>query len=282
VIIMFEMTGDYKIILPLMFSVVTASLVSGALLRHDTIYTLKLTLRGVRLRRGRDVDVLESMRVEEAMSDPVSVAPEATLEELTDLFTKTNRHAVPVMSREGLVGIVSISDLRRASESDPQADLRVRDLMTESVITVFPEHTLREALRRMGPRDLSRLPVVSRDDPRRLVGTLRRNDVVRAYNLALTRRGLRGPEIPATLRKAPSVEVLELTLPNRATCIGRTVAEIGRDLPEGSLLISIRRADGEIVFPHGDTRFQEGDQVTAFTRREHMAEIRRRFENTRG
>ena len=43
-------------------------------------------------------------------------------------------------------------------------------------------------LRRMGPRDISRLPVVSRDDPRRLLGVIRRNDLVRAYNLALVRR----------------------------------------------------------------------------------------------
>jgi CIC family chloride channel protein len=278
-LIIFELTGDYKIILPLMFSVVTASLVSGALLRNETIYTLKLTLRGIRLRRGRDVDVLESMRVEEAMSDPVSIEPEATLQQLTELLTTTNRHAVPVMGPEGLEGIVSIADLRRGTESDTEGKMRVRDVMTGSVITVFPDDTLGEALRRMGPRDLSRLPVVARDNPRRLVGTLRRNDVVRAYNLAVTRRGQPGSVLPSALRKAPTVEALEIVLGDRAACVGKTVAEVGGGLPEGALLISIRRADGEIVFPHGDTRFRAGDQITALTRREHAVGIRRLFDD---
>jgi CIC family chloride channel protein len=151
--------------------------------------------------------------------------------------------------------------------------------MTRSVITVFPDHTLQEALWRMGPRDLSRLPVVSREDPRRLVGILRRNDIVRAYNLTLTRRGREELQVPATVNEIPTVAVLEFGLADSAACVGRTVAELSRSLPVDSLLISIRRADGEIVFPHGDTCFRGGDRVTAFSRREHTAALRRCFED---
>jgi CIC family chloride channel protein len=64
----------------------------------------------------------------------------------------------------------------------------VADYMTPGIVTAFPDETLDTVLRRMGPRDLSRLPVVARDNRRRLLGVVRRNDVVRAYNLALARR----------------------------------------------------------------------------------------------
>jgi CIC family chloride channel protein len=279
VIMMFEMTGDYKIILPLMLAVITSSLVSRTLLHHTTIYTLKLTRRGVRLRRGRDVDILEAVHVEEAMSEPTPVAPETTLEELMALFLRTNRHGFPVLHQGNLVGIVSITDLREAMASEKREQSYVRDLMTTSLVTVFPDHTLQEALRRMGPRDLSRLPVVSREDPKVLMGILRRNDIVRAYNLALARRGSGELQIPAAVRESPSVEVLEFVLSDGATCIGRTVAELSRGLPEESLLISIRRAGGEIVFPHGDTRLCEGDRLFAFARREQAAAMRRLFED---
>jgi CIC family chloride channel protein len=279
VIMMFEMTGDYEIILPLMLAVITSTLVSRVLLRGATIYTLKLTRRGVQLQRGRDVDVLESVHVEEAMSEPTPVAPETTVEELMELFLRTNRHGFPVLDRGRLVGIVSITDLREAMVSDRTEELHVSDLMTESLITVYPEHTLQEALRRMGPRDLSRLPVVSREDPQRLLGILRRNDVVRAYNLSLARRGRGELELPDAVRETSSVEVMEFTLADRAACIGRSVAALSRGFPEDSLLVSIRRADGKIVFPHGDTLFRAGDRVFAFAPRDQYSAIRGCFED---
>lgn len=277
VIIMFEMTGDYKIILPLMLAVVTASVVSRVSLQGESIYTLKLTRRGLKLHRGRAVDILQSVRVGEAMSEPTPVLPETTLKELTDLFVQTNRHAFPVLDQGRLVGIVSLTDLRNAADLEQQEELRVGDLMTRSIITVFPDDTLQEALHRMGPQDLSRLPVVSREDPEHLLGILRRNDVVRAYELGLARRGRGDVHIPDAITKNPAVEVMEFGFSDRAACIGRTIAELSRDLPEESLLVSIRRSDGKIVFPRGDTRFRSGDRVTAFCRREHAAALRRCF-----
>jgi CIC family chloride channel protein len=87
---------------------------------------------------------------------------------------------------ERLVGIVSLSDVRSITEAEGSEGKCVGDIMTRSVITAYPDETLDVVLRRMGPGDLSRLPVVLREDPTRLVGVLRRNDLVRAYNLART------------------------------------------------------------------------------------------------
>jgi len=187
VIIMFELTGDYKIILPLMATVVVSTLVSRFLMKGESIYTLKLTRRGVNVRHGRDTDVLEGVRAEEAMSrDVPTVTPDTPIPHVSRLFHETNRHAFPVLDHEGLLcGIVSLTDLKSAEDAPTG---RVAEVMSEKVVTAHPDETLAAVLRKMGPRDISRLPVVSRSDPRRLLGVIRRNDLVRAYNLALARR----------------------------------------------------------------------------------------------
>jgi CIC family chloride channel protein len=207
--------------------------------------------------------------------EPATVLPTTPLRELTRLFLNTNRHAFPVVDeRSRLVGIVSLTDLRKAEDADLDTK-HVGDLMTRTLVTVSPEDSLDTALLRMGPKDLSRLPVVSRDDPERLLGVIRRNDLVRAYNLALTRRRHPAVDASASLRRAERVEFIEIDLPDDSPCLGKTVAEVSSDLPSESLLVSIRRRDGETVFPHGDTAFRTGDRVTAYARRGNRDALRR-------
>lgn len=190
VLIIFEMTGDYKIVLPLMLTVVTATLLSGVLLGRETIYTLKLTRRGVRLHRGRATDVLEGVQVAEVMSETTTVTPDTPLSGLEGLFIRANRNALPVVDRAGrLVGIVSLTDMRKALEAGELSGRSVGDAMTDDLVTAFPDDSLDTVLRRMAPRDLSRLPVVARANPRQLLGVIRRSDVVRAYNLGAARAG---------------------------------------------------------------------------------------------
>jgi len=277
VLIIFEMTGDYKIILPLMLAVVTATLLSSVLLKRETIYTLKLSRRGVRLARGRALDVLEGVKVEEVMSETVTVLPETPLDGLDAFFLKANRNAFPVVGDDGrLVGIVSLSDVRRALETrDEVKDVCVRDIMTTGLITACPDESLNAVLLRMAPRDLSRLPVVSREQPDRLLGVVRRNDVVRAYDLGLTRREREELAIPEADRRAGKIDSIEVNVTSDSSCAGRSIAQISPDLPKDSLLVSIRRTDGTVVFPHGDTVLQAGDRILAYARVDRLDDLRR-------
>jgi CIC family chloride channel protein len=127
------------------------------------------------------------------LRDVTTVMPFTSLEEVSELVRRTNQHAFPVLDDRGeLCGILSLTDLGRAADSSGTGV--VADFMTPGIVTAYPDETLDAVLRRMGPRDLSRLPVVARDNPRRLLGVVRRNDVVRAYNLALARRRREGDE----------------------------------------------------------------------------------------
>lgn len=276
VIIMFEMTSDYNIILPLMLAVVASTFLSQHLMKGESIYTLKLSRRGIRLQHGQDIDVLDGVRVDEVMTrNVVTVLPDAPLELLTRLFLQTNRHAFPVLdSNDRLSGIVSLTDLRNATVDAGSEEKLVRDIMTHPVTTVYPHETLATVLKQMGPRDLSRLPVVSQEDPNHLVGVVRRNDVIRAYNLVLTRRDSPTPDAPISLRRRGNAEFVEVDLPAHAACVGFTVAELSPRLPSESLLVNIRRVGGQQVFPHGNTRLEKGDRIIAYVQSDRIVEFR--------
>jgi CIC family chloride channel protein len=275
ILIVFEMTDDYRLILPLMSGVIVSQIVADRLLK-DSIYTLKLAHRGIHLRRGRDIDVMESVRADEVMvCQPVTVPLDLPVTLLAGEFLRTGRHGFPAVNKDGsLFGVVSLEDYRRATsgKSTPQDQLTVRDLATCDVVTVFPDESVGTALRRMAPRDLSRLPVVARDDPRRLLGVIRRNDIVRAYEVGVLRREearQRADAIHAV--NHARAEFIEVRIPAEAQAANHTVAEL--NLPRSSVLVSIRRGR-ELVIPHGDTRVECGDVVTALCQREWANQVR--------
>jgi len=190
IIILFEMSGDYHIILPLMITVVISTFLARHWLAGESIYTLKLTRRGVRLSSGRDVDIMEGVRVEEVMTREVETVPaDLALDNLSERFRVTQHHGFPVVDdRNRLVGIVSIQDLKRALDNGARPDTRVRDIATTKLLVAYPDETMATALERLGTRGVGRLPVVSRQDPSSLLGAIRRHDIVRAYRIALARR----------------------------------------------------------------------------------------------
>ena len=275
ILIVFEMTDDYRLILPLMSGVIISLIVADRLLT-DSIYTLKLTHRGIRLRRGHDIDVMESVRADEVMvSEPVTVPVDLPASLLAGEFLRTGLHGFPVVNDDGsLYGVVSLEDYRHATTGKvaSQDHLTVRDLATLDVVTVFPDETVGTAMRRMAPRDLSRLPVVARDNPRNLMGVIRRNDIVRAYEVgAMRREEARQRADAENAINHSRAEFVEVCIPTESPLAKLTVAEL--DLPHAAVLVSIRRGR-ELVIPRGDTRLECGDIVTALCQRECADQVR--------
>ena len=88
----------------------------------------------------------------------------------------------------------------------------------------FPDETIGTALRRMSTKDIGRLPIVEKDDPRKLAGMLRRVDLVRAYDIALTRRATQRHQVQEAQLDAftpESVKVTEVTVQPGALCRGQ-------------------------------------------------------------
>ncbi len=276
ILIVFEMTNDYRLIVPLMAGVIIAT-ITAERLHKESIYTLKLVRKGIRLNRGRDVDVLEGVRVDEVMvRDPATVPESLPVRVLGTEFLRTGRHGFAVVDGGGtLLGVVSLQDYRDAAGTDGEVSdgLTVGEIATREIVTAFPDEPVGTALRRMAPRDLSRLPVVSREDPRHLVGMVRRNDIVRAYEVGVVRREevRRRAGVVAGVTGAQA-EFTDVALVDGAPAVGRTVAEL--KLPRAAVLVSIRRGR-ELLIPRGDTTLRAGDVVTALCERAHLEATRR-------
>jgi CIC family chloride channel protein len=273
IILLFEMTHDYRIILPLMFAV-GISLAVSQRLQKDSVYTLALTRKGIRLERGRDVDVLETLTVAETMTTDSPVLHESdTVATATDLLMRRRYHGLPVVDVGGdLVGILTVQDLVRAQEGGA-VHLTVGEICTRQVQIAYPDETIGAALRRMSVRDVGRLPVASHDDPRRLMGVLRRTDVVRAYNVALTRRAaMRHRAHQVRLGAFSGVSVEEVILEDGAPCAGKRVGEVV--WPRDCVVASLRRGR-QVLIPRGDTLLQPGDVLAFVAEGEAIGEVRR-------
>lgn len=196
IVIVFELTRDYRMILPLMFACGLATVLSR-LLSRTSIYTEKLHRRGLHLSLGRDINLLNTVTVGEAMTtDLLTVRPEAKVTEVLDLLQETKHHGFPVADEQGcLHGVITLQDVRRAI-SEGHRDAPASEVATHRLLVCFPHETLNDALRKLGLRDVGRIPVVDPADHQRLLGLITRKNIIEAYNKALLSAHA---DLPATI-----------------------------------------------------------------------------------
>jgi CIC family chloride channel protein len=176
IVFAFELTRDYNAILPLMLATVIADLVAGALLDHG-LMTEKLARRGLKVPTGYQPAVLQSTRVDEAMTRAVEVlAAGATVGAARDRLNTAPHGAYPVVDTAGhCTGIVTRGDLL-ASTDDGATPITA--LASTDVVTVTPDATLLDALECIIDEHVEHVPVVDADD--RIVGICTRTDILRA------------------------------------------------------------------------------------------------------
>ncbi len=179
IIMLFEMTRDYNIILPLMFACVVAD-ITAWLLYPNTIYTEKLVRRGLRIPQELEINVLKMRYVGEAMTRQVETVPEdLPLRAVRDKILETGHQGFPVVDREGrLVGIVTGRDVMSAIKRD--RNLPAIAVASKNLVVAYPDETLDVAWEKMQRHGIGHLPVVDREDPSKLLGLLTKGDLIRA------------------------------------------------------------------------------------------------------
>jgi len=260
VILVFELTGSYGLVLPLMLAAALATLVADRM-HPESAYTMSLARKGIRLPKSEDIDLLDTVDVREVMSDvDVVAAPSMTMAELETLLDRTRHHGMPVVRARDLVGVISVTDLERVAGRE--AEITVGEEMSPHPITVTPDLPVSVALARMASLGLGRLPVVADDDPNRLVGMFRRESVVRAYHHALglaTGRELYRDRVK--VRAQPGAAFYEAMVRRGTPIVGWQVKDV--HWPNGVILVSIRRGSS-VLIPHGETVIDVGDTITVF------------------
>ena len=182
VLIIFELTGDYRIILPLMVAIIVATALSNHLTK-DTIYTLKLR------RRGIDIDapqrtLMAQINIAEAMGKlPQPLAPEQPLRDVLERFTSEHADALPVIDADGtLLGVITATDIEQAI-TNSRDELTARALVHD-VPELRVDQSLEDAVRALATADQEGLPILD-PDGENVVGWLTHRRLLRAYHAHL-------------------------------------------------------------------------------------------------
>jgi chloride channel protein, CIC family len=197
-IIIFELTGDYSIILPLMFAIVVATTLSNAI-THDTIYTLKLRRRGVDIDAPTEAPtVMSQIRVAEAMEPPPhAVNPGDPLGAVMARFAEERADALPVIDRGRLAGIITAVEVERAIGRAGD-ESRAASELAKRAQALRADDSLEDAIAVLGASEDDGVPVVAVDG-QELVGWLSHRSLFAAY-LGYTTNGSGRTGAPASNR----------------------------------------------------------------------------------
>jgi H+/Cl- antiporter ClcA len=197
IVFAFEITHDYNAILPLMLACVIADLIA---LRYlpSSIMTEKLARRGLRVPGEFEVGVPQMVRVGEVMRKDVNpIPPEMTVAELAGKMGRGEpkynlTQGLPVVDDGGrLLGVVTQGDLLRALENNSSGETTVLDAGSRKPIVAYADEFVHDAMLRMLENNIGRLPVVSREDPQKLVGYFNRATLLDAWTRHVEEEGLR-------------------------------------------------------------------------------------------
>ncbi|AFY73933.1 chloride channel protein EriC [Synechococcus sp. PCC 7502] len=199
VLLLFEMTRDYRIVLPLMAAVGLCAWMV------EQIYPQQ----GKQVRA--EADILQKIKIAEVMnSHPMSFRASMPVLQAAQVLTSGYFHSALVMdSSHQLVGIVTTQDIER-NLSKRLNLMTVSEICSRDLLYTHADESLAEALRRMETRDLRQLPVVDRNITSRVLGIIERQAITTAYSTALTKQAI-ADKIAATKTELPNIIETEAT-----------------------------------------------------------------------
>ncbi|PQO32767.1 chloride channel protein [Bremerella cremea] len=191
IVVVYELTDDYRIILPIMAAAGIAGLVARWV-DPESIYEKKLSRRGESIARSHDLHHIENVAVREVMirKFPTVKYTDNLMQIIKIARENPHIESLPVMNEDGsLHGIIRPEDLHRVLDTDISPYLvNAHDIAMVSPIAVSPDENLLEALRDFGSRDVDTLPVeIATGGKRVLIGLLVRADVMARYREELLR-----------------------------------------------------------------------------------------------
>jgi H+/Cl- antiporter ClcA/CBS domain-containing protein len=199
ILLLFEMTRDYRIVLPLM-AAVSLSFWFVECLQPKQPQATNLEQLGLSLEVNESLETLSQLQVQDAMHVfPLALTSTTPLLEAGKILLHHSMHTGMILNPSGeLIGLMTLNDIGRAiahretsSTCDPALKtLNVGDVCTQKLVTTYADESLSEAVARMATRGLHQLPVVERQNPKRLVGLLTQEAVDLLISTASTRATL--------------------------------------------------------------------------------------------
>ncbi|MCZ6650149.1 MAG: chloride channel protein [Acidobacteria bacterium] len=285
IMMIFELSLNYSLLLPLMLACATASLLAHTL-SPDSIYTEALKHKGAYL-DNPEAKVMTSLKVRDIMRREFqSVAPHTPLPQVLDRFLEGRRnHLYVVDDDRRFLGAISLHDLKEAlQEREEISFIIAHDLMRPTFEVTTPGEDLARVMERLWAQDCERIPVVADGESRRLVGTVSKRDILGVYSLEVMQRrtlvtkfrGGEGPDASAYV-ELPQDHHVDGVRVGEALA-GSTLAESRLREKFGVTVLMIRRrlADGgeNRLAPTPATRLEAGDGLVVFGPREGISRLK--------
>jgi H+/Cl- antiporter ClcA/CBS domain-containing protein len=195
ILLLFELTHNYLIILPLMAAVGASVWVVTLLEPSPARQGLNLQQMGVNLERQDDIEVLQQISIATVMKYAYLKLPASmTLLRAGWSMAQNKSHTALVMDEDDeLVGTICLTDIKRKlvqaasqiTESNG-IDAPLKEVCETDILYLYEDESVAEALERMTTKELYLLPVVSRDNPRKVLGIIERSQLSWAGDLAVT------------------------------------------------------------------------------------------------
>ncbi|PIE90589.1 MAG: chloride channel protein [Acidobacteria bacterium] len=292
ILIIFELTNDYQTIPPLMLSCVIAVLLSSWISK-DSIYTVKLSSRGIKLYEGKDVNLLKEIKVREVMvKDPDVVCADTSFSELLHLLLEGDQpYAIVVDKQKRYVGTISLNDIK---EVLPEADMlgemvRAIDVTNEQTPFVLPDDSLDLVMHFFGKHHETDLVVCDSPEKKGVIGLITRSAVITTYNKRIFNEDLTGgfSSIMSRVGHGRLIEILggihmgEIDIPT--SWIGRSIRQINLRQKHGLEIVLIHRSQFSLeglegrpgVFPSPDLVLEPGDKLLVMGDIKNLNQFRR-------
>ena len=269
VTIILEMTADYHLITGVMVACAISYIFYGSLAR-DSMYTVRLSRRGIQILRGAEVRPLQRVSVAAAVDRQVQRLHEGdgVVDAYRRLSVSGAKAALVLDAHEALVGVVETAQVVGAVESG--AGETMESLVRRDVAPLSSGASLDDAVRRFGIHTASLIPVVADGPGGGLLGAVTQDAVLKAYyrHTVLTMEMQRRLDLVPKQRGRQEGRFREVVLPDTWAGDRRVrVADLGVKLPRGIVLVAIARGDDEIVV-RGETELHGGDRVLLYAAQE--------------
>ncbi|MCH8885785.1 MAG: chloride channel protein [SAR324 cluster bacterium] len=289
IVIIFELTNDYKIILPLMISTIVAVLTASTLWR-DSIYTHKLRRKGIDMESGPDANVLKKVRVRDVMRAEFDRVPrDLPFNFLLDQLLQSARSHLPVVRPDGtILGVIS--------RTIAQKFLKHRSLLRDVVIAgdvqitdfpvLLPGDNLNQAMLRFNESGLREMYVLQDLSSRKLVGMVRKGDLMDAYYREIVKQSsgesfaysINHPHRLEPVKVMDGYGIIELESPHFFA--GKLLRELDLRNKYGVNVLAIKRqvTDGgesntKVWLPESSDRLEDGDVLVLMGRTEKLENL---------
>jgi CIC family chloride channel protein len=268
IIIIFELTNDYKIILPLMLSSIIASFLTAGI-HKESIYTMKLKRRGIIFKEGREVNILRSLPVKDFISQDYHVFLNTEhAGTIIDQAISGKYHCYQVIDSESnYVGCLSLNQLKTSVLQKELIDsLIIAQDLAVSDILLDVEDNLERAMEIFGREDVAEIAVLK---DKKFIGVVKRKDAIEAYNHEIAKKEaasgmvqkLKFTHLTKTVDIGKGYRIMEVDAPSSFWGKSLKGLDLRASYKIDVLLIKRQSPPQTITLPSADETIRKGDML---------------------